>query len=479
MPVSPTQKQDLMLVKDVFEKKALLQDTSGATWLPMVTTVQQTRRIHETIQGEAARYPAAVSQQKVAKNDQSFLKQKQIECIPCLDRIRAVGDVDMFGDLFASMIAYNDRALKNMLNLFKSVSRPNRIQENLCGAYTALRSQCVPDITRLLSQLTLLMNHLRGFNLKSLKDQLISLLGALIIRNLVTGAINYDMYINLITNVTRCIVTDINTQLTKLEPILSREGLEDIAKLLPLERDTERRLPRQPGDPEGTFRTESGRLVNNQTAAERKAANWFPDQGDFNYAQDISKQIVKAEGNFESKLNTFTGQADKGVAKAAKIGRIISDMIEESISVVDSKLTCATSEMLKFLKLSDGNLSSQIQLLDQIQLIRSVLEVLKTIKDTRGDFDPCGKDAGRRFFTRIKFPGQDIIVTVDDSDPDNPELDIIPPGIKIDNPVVEEILNANGIDTGPIGESGAVKSGRVVSSVPVSINISKCLDGKQ
>jgi hypothetical protein len=155
-------------------------------------------------------------------------------------------------------------------------------------------------------------------------------------------------------------------------------------------------------------------------------------------------------------------------------------MIEESISVVDTKLQNATSEFLKFLKLSDGNLSTQIELLDQIQLIRSVLEVLKTIKDTRGGFDPCGKDAGRRFFTRIRFPGQDVII--DNSDPDNPDVDIIPPSIRIDNPVVEEILNENGIDTGPVATgpepTATVKSGRVVASVPVSINVSKCLDGK-
>ena len=452
MPVTPTQKQDLMLVKEAFEKKALEQDTSGATWLPMTTTVQQTRRIHETIRDEAVRYPAAVSQQKVAKNDPGFLKQKQIECIPCLGRIKALGDLDMIPDLFATMLAYDANALKNMLNLFKSISRPNRIQENLCGAYIALRSQCIPDITRLLSQLTLLMNHLRGFNLKSLKDQLIGLVGAIIVRTLVAGAINYDMYINLITNVTRCIVTDINTQLGKLEPILSREGFEDIAQLLPLD-------------------TQDGELTRDE-AAKKKAANWFPAAGDFNYAQDISKTITGGQKKFEDKINTFSGEAGKGVDKAANVGRVISDMIEESISVVDDKLQNATSELLKFLKLSDGNLSAQIELMDQIQLIRSVLEVLKTIKDTRGDFDP-----GRRFFTRIKFPGQDVVV--DNSDPDNPDLDIIPPDIKIDNPVVEEILNENGIDTGPAGESGAVKSGRVVKSVPVTINVSRCLDGKQ
>lgn len=446
-----------MLVKEAFERKALEKDSSGATWLPMTTTVQQTRRIHETIRDEAGRYPAATAQKKVAKDDQSFLKQKQIECIPCLGRLKALGDLDMVGDLFASMLAYNDRALKNMLNLFKSVSRPNRIQENLCGAYHALRSQCIPDVTRLLSQLTLLMNNLRGFNLKSLKDQLIGLVGALIVRSLVTGAINYDMYIGLITGVTRCIAQDINTQLGKLEPILSRDGLEDIAQLLPLD-------------------TQDGELTRNE-AAKAKAANWFPNQGDFNFASDASKAITGAEAKLEKKLNTFSRGPGLGVDNAANIGRLVKDMIEESISVVDDKLQNATSELLKFLKLSDGNLSAQIELMDQIQLVRSVLEVLKTIKDTRGDYDPCGTDAGRRFFSRIKFPGQDVIV--DNIDPENPEVTIVPPGIRIDNPVVEEILNENGIDTGPVGHSGAVKSGRVVKSVPVSINVSKCLDGKQ
>ncbi len=351
-------------------------------------------------------------------------------------------------DAFTTLLAYNERALQNMLNLFKSVSRPNRIQQSLCESYTALRANCVPDIARLITQLTLLMDYLRSFNLKSLKDQLIGLIGALIVRSLVFGALNYDMYITLITNVTRCILTDINTQLGKLEPILSREGLEDIANLLPLD-------------------TQDGQLTRSE-AAEKKAANWFPEQGDFNHSQDISKKLGRIERGFSAKLNVF----NTNVGEAAKVGRIIADMLEESISVVDNKLQNATSELLKFLKISDGNMKAQIQIIDQVQLVRSVLEVLKTIIDTRGDLDPCGIDAGRRFFTKIDFPGQDIIID-NKTDPDNPEITIMPPTIRIDNPVVEDILNDNGIETGPI------KSGSVVKSVPVSFNLSTCLDGKQ
>jgi len=453
MPVSPTQKQDLMLIKEAFEKKVIEKDTDGANWLPMVTTVQQARRIHEVVRDEATKYPSAEYKATKAANDQGFLKQKQIECIPCLGRIKALADLDMADDLFATLMAYDGRALQNMLNLFKSVSRPNRIQQNLCEAYTALRSQCIPDIARLLTQLTLLMDYLRSFSLKSLKDQLIALVGALIVRSLVFGAINYDMYITLITDVTRCIAHDINTQLGKLEPILSREGLEDIANLLPLD-------------------TQDGELTREE-AAQKKAANWFPNQGDFNYAQDLSKKITNTQRGFEKKINTFSGETDRGVDKAARIGRIIADMINESISVVDNKLQNATSELLKFLKISDGNMKAQIQIIDQVQLIRSVLEVLKTIRDTSGDFDPCGKEAGKRFFTRIKFPGDDIIIDVNNTDPDDTEITIVPPDIRIDNPVVEEILNENGIETGP------VKSGRVVKSLPFAVNISRCLDGKQ
>lgn len=461
MPVSPIQKQDLMLVKKAFEDKVLDKDTNGAVTLPMVSSVQQVRRMHETIRDGAANYPAAVSNKTQGKDNQSFLKQKQIECIPCLGRIKALGDLDMADDLFATMMAYNERQLQNMVNLFKTVSRPNQIQQSLCEAYTALRSQCIPDIARLISQLSLLVSYLRGFNLKSLKDQLIGLVGALIVRTLVSGAINYDMYVTLITDVTRCIVHDINSQIAKLEPILSREGLEDIASLLPLD-------------------TQDGE-ISQAEAAEKKAAEWFPNAGDFNYAKDASKAITSAQRAFEKKVNTFNRGANRGVDHAAQVGRLIADTIEESISVVDSRLENATQELLKFLKISDGNMKGQIQLLDQIQFIRSILEVLKTIKDTRGEYDPCGKEAGRNFFTRIKFPGQDV--TVDNSDPDNPEIVIVPPGVRVDNPVVEDILNENGIETGEVGDGTTdgvgVKSGRIVRSLPVSVNVSRCLDGKQ
>ena len=73
-------------------------------------------------------------------------------------------------------------------------------------------------------------------------------------------------------------------------------------------------------------------------------------------------------------------------------------------------------------------------MLDQVQLVRSVLEVLKAIKDTRGDFDPCGDLAGRKFMDRIKSPGQEILI--DNTDPENPEVTILPPTFRINNSVV-------------------------------------------
>jgi hypothetical protein len=127
------------------------------------------------------------------------------------------------------------------------------------------------------------------------------------------------------------------SQLRKVEPILSRDGLEDIAQLLPLD-------------------TQDGELTRGE-AAKAKAANWFPNQGDFNFAADASKKITGIQQTVEKKVNTFSGQTGRGVDAAADVGRLIKDMIEESISVVDGKLQNATSELLKFLKLRVHRLS--------------------------------------------------------------------------------------------------------------------------
>jgi len=469
MPVSPIQKQDLTLIKGAFERGALAQDTRGATWLPMVTSVQQSRRIHETAQAEAKEYPSATSQPK-AKNDKSFLQQAQAECIPCASRISVPDDLDIGQDLFATMMAYNERALQNMLGLFSAISQPNRIQENMCQAYHALRSQCIPDIARLISHLTLLVQDLRSFNLKSLKDQLVQLIGSLIVRSLVFGALNYDKYITLITDVARCIVTDINTQLKKLEPILSGE------------RNVKTYNPELADDATTT------EIVNAITSTPSQDS-WTEETRAYNYAKDASIGIAKVEYGLNKAVSVVDGHVGRGVDKAANVGYIISDVIEDSIALADNKLQNATSELLKFLKLSDGNMKTQIQTMGQIQLIQSILEVLRTIRDTRGDFNPCGSndgtEAGRRFFSRIRTPGQDIII--DNLDPENPELTIMPPTFKIDNPIVEAILNEHGIETGSVEvgntsnakQGNIVKSGRVVKSVPISINISKCLAGKQ
>lgn len=502
MPVSPIQKQDLMLVKEAFERKALEKNNVGATWLPMVTTVQQSRRVHETIRDEASRYPAVRANNNRVKNNQSFLKQKQSECIPCLDRILDATDLDMLGDLFANLLAFNDRSIKNMLNLFNSLYLPNDIQRDLCGAYNALRSQCIPDIARLITQLKFLMEDIRKVKLKGLKDSLITLVGTAIVKSLILGSINYDMYVNLITNTTRCIARDINAQLIKLEPILSSEGLEDIADLFSNDqgagssnssktrrqqqeevfkraediRDIQRiaAASREGGDEAVAKILDEGALSRSKAeSADQKAEEWVPNTDAFNYTKDASKAIAGLQDKIEKKANSFknSNNKDQVPRNELDIGYLIKDMIEESINVVEDKSDNSKSELLKILKLSDSSLNKQIKAINQIRQVLSVLEILKTIKDTRGDYDPCGRNAGKKFFTKINFPGQDILV--DTVNPEDPILTILPPTIKITNPVVEDILNENGIDTGP------VKSGRIVNSLPVEINISKCLDGKQ
>lgn len=466
--IDPVQKQDLLLIKEAFERKALEQNSREAQLLPMVDTLSQSRQIHQNIRGQLTRYPASKIQgEKRARN---ILKQIQAECVPCTARIKALGDLDIGDDLFTTLGTYNIRALSRMIELFKSVSRPNTIQQDLCDAYKALRSQCIPDISRLIAALSLLMRKLRSFSLKSLKNELMSLIGGLISRTMSSAAINYDMYVRLITDTLKCVVADIKTQLGKLQPILSREGLEDIASLAPLDRT-------DPSNPSFT--------ISQQEAARRKVASWFPnqvdDQGnpvDFDFTRDISKRLGDFNQQIDQKLNSFTN-----LNQAVGIGQLLTDMVDSAISNADEKLDNATREFLKFLKLSDSNLQSQIELISQIQLIQSLLEVLQTIKDTRGDFNPCGQKAGRKFFTRIKFPGQEIIVEDKRSKPEDPEdieITIVPPQLKVDNPVVKDILREQGL-LKPLQQVDSVDnfidSGEVIQAVPVTINLSKCLDG--
>jgi hypothetical protein len=454
MPVSATQKQDLTIIKNVFEKKALEKDTVGAVWLPMVSSVQQSRRIHEVIRDEVSSYPSSENRKKKASQDQSFLKQKQSECIPCIDRVKSLVDIDIGGDILANLLTYNTLAIKNMISIFNGLSKPNRIQESLCEGYKSLRSQCIPDIARIIAQLKFLISSIRSFKIKSLKEQLVSLVGSLMARGLIFGTVNWDKYIALITNTARCIANDINTQISKLDPILSREGLDDVANIVPKKKqekiDPLAELIRE--NPDDFANSQEVKSAAIKAGPKRTL---FPGKGDFDYGENI-----------RGKLSSFN--QSKRYQDAANL---IKDMLEESIDLVDNKLEVATNQLFKLLKLSNDNLCEQIESTNQVRLIMSVLAILNTIKDTRGNFDPCGENAGKNFFTKIKIPGQEIVI--DNSDPNNTELNIIPPSIRIDNPVVEDILNENGIGT----VDSKIKSGSIVESIPVSMNISKCLSG--
>lgn len=467
--VDPLYKQDLMLIKNAFEKKAQEQSSEGAMLIPIAESVSMARQTHESTVALVSRYPSSRYKDKsAANNSKSFLSDLQDECIPCLDRIKSIADLDLSLEQFKILSAFNIRALETFMRMFRSLSGSNEIERHLCQAYMALRSQCIPDIARMLAALSFLLADLRSFNLKGLKDQLVGI-ALEIISSIVLGlTVNLDMFQQLITGTLRCVANDIRQQLYKLQPILSRDGFEAFAQLLPLQSTIPTNIPRVGVSGQIVGIQEIPLPISRADAAANKAREWFPE--DFDYVQNVEKQIGKID-----KLASKIDELPSKFKPIAQVSEQIVSMIETVTSRVDQKLEDATSELLKLLKLSDGNLKAQVELLNQIQLIMSVINILKTIMKTGGDYNPCGPEAGRAFFTRIKIPGNDILIIRDDSDPEDPtniEINIIPRTIEVNNPVVEEIFKENGISI--IGGEGATK---VVEAFPIEINLSRCLDG--
>lgn len=446
--VDPILKQDLTLVKNAFEEKAL-EKSGNAALLPMKEALVSQRLIHNTVIGQAKRYPSVSSKSKDPNN--SLLKKIQTECIPCQNRIKALGELDMAGDIFSAMMVYNGRALKNLINLFTSLTYPNRMQENLCMAYKALRANCIPDLRRLIAALSFMLADLRSINLKSLKNQMLGLVVGIIARTIISTTINLDMYVKLITDTLNCVLADVKLQISKLDPILSRDGLTDtVDRLTPLSR----------------------------SESKAKVDSWFNDTG---YTGDLSKQVSSTQQQLNK---TITSGFDDAVKNMNDFGRILTSMIDEAVGRVDKKLDNASKELLRFLKLSDGNLKSQIEVINQIILITSVIQLIQTIMNTRGDWNPCGEEAGRNFFISYTDPRTKVYITPpgDKDDPGDIEIVIVPKDIIIKNPVVDDILNNAGIITrsiDPLDTSTKVLDletpGIDNRAIPISIRVSECL----
>lgn len=452
MPVDPIIKQDLMLIKEAFENKALEQEGRSATLVPFVETLSSSRQMHEVIRNGVERYPSANVSSTAGKH--TLLDKLQDECVNCDARIRALGDLDLDVDLFPFLITFNDRAIESLIQSFSMLRDNNKIQQDLCSAYKLLRSQCVPDLRRLIQVLAFMIADLRSIS-KGLKSQLLQLLGVIVGQWVVSSSLNLDMYTKMITNTLRCVVADLNLQIKKLEPILSREGFEHTMDSI--------------GD---SLLSKEHKLTNIT-----KDTTWFRViPGNFSFISNLSQPTYTAPPEYTGKkIESFENLVNSGIGR---VEEIITGVIEEGISGINTKLELTNQEFLKVLKISDNNLSSQISKIKQILLIQNLIDIVKTILSTRGDYNPCGVEAGRKFFTKIRFPGQDVRLINRDNENGDGESDtevlIVPPTISITNPIVKDILEEHGVY---ITNTGSETSAAV--SIPVSIRLSKCLDGKQ
>lgn len=224
MPVDPTIKQDLMLVKEHFERKAL-DEEGNAALVPTAEILRSQRDVHVAVRDEMYKYPASYAAD--LQEDSSFINKLQQECIPCLNRIESLKDCDISPRLDKSLINYNININTQLTQMFSNLNGRNPIEENLCEIYKAYKSQCVPDISRAIAALSYLISSLRGFDLKLLQDNFIQVVLGLIANLVFNVTFNLDKFAQLITDTLRCIVADIQTQLKKLNPIISVQGRDN------------------------------------------------------------------------------------------------------------------------------------------------------------------------------------------------------------------------------------------------------------
>lgn len=458
MAVDPVLKQDLMLIRDAYKEGALAQD-GDATFVPVREMLSTQRQAHQSISKAVRRYPSyyARNQDKV----RSFLDRVQQECIPCAQRIKILRDCDIGINIDDSLIQYNSNILKELTNFFRFFEKKGPIETNLCEAYRAFRTQCLPDIRRLIMALTYLLNDIRSFSLKGIGDNFIQVVLAIVANLVVNITFSLDKFAQLITNTLKCVLSDVRTELAKIEPILPRRD-----KIVD-------------GEPvnQGIRRTQ-----------EILQEAWKGDEADKTWLnQQVRNKPEYNEVPFSQQFDAITDDVDRALQRipsaniTVDVGEAITGMVERAITRVDGNLDIATNELLKLFKAGDGNFKALNELVSQIQIITGILNVLKGIEQSRGDFDPCSFEAAEAFFTTVNIPRTRISVNRRTSeDPDNVEIDITPDTTSVDNPIVRDILENAGIEVVEVEQQqgeGAGTSTFEVAADPVVINLSKCLGG--
>lgn len=489
--VDPILKQDLTLVKTAFEAGALKQD-GAATYLPFRTMISNTRQTHEAIQSSLKTYP---SYYVPKSGKQNLIDKIQNECLPCITRLKSLGDLDVHPDIDLTLGKYDTTCLKGLTQFYSNLKGASEVETHICQMYGALKTQCIPDLQRMIQALTLLISDIRNIDLQTLKMSFLQLVVALLGKMVVSYTTGLDKYTRLITDTLRCMSYSIKDQLAKLDPILSQGGRANTAEAFQRASTNAAGQVTNPRD----FQT---------TEAFRKA--WVTNQSDQNWlqrdqqsspvynayvfdkinkAEATSTDAVKKLDNAEVGFHTTAGNKDSG-GGPNKAALVLDGILNMSIGRVEVNLEGALQDLIKLLKGNADGLEAMNAILQQIQSIIGLLNIVKALvsANPKQILDPCGPERGRAFFSQLSIPGRKIYVTPPPADSGRGMMDvdviIANDPIQVDNPIVREVLQQAGINirtitpvTKNVGSStpNEANINFVVDSEPISINFFACM----
>jgi hypothetical protein len=361
---------------------------------------------------------------------------------------------------------YNVKALQDLTKFFGTLKGRTPIEDNICAAFSALRSHCIPDLQRLLMALTLIISDIRSIDLKTLQVSFLGVIVSLLSKIAVGYTTGFDKYTRLITSTLRCMSNDLKTQLAKLDPILSPGGRKNT---------------------EEAFR--------NAWKKNEEGKNWIIATGSsrpvYNSAafKKIDKATDKAVGAIEQ-VNSATEKFTESLEnKTGDVIAVLNGVLNLTIGRVEANLDGAMQDLMKLLKANETNLSAMNTLLQQIQSIIGMISLVQALvsSNARNQYDACGETRGRRFFHDLTIPNRKIYLVPPPPDSGRPpnDIDVVitDDPIPVDNPIVRDILDRSGVATRTINtETTNSPTGIddkdikfIVDSEPVSINFFACM----
>lgn len=492
MPVDPVLKQDLMLIKDHFEREALKEDGNAAL-VPAASILRNQNDVHKAVVKEVKKYPAFYA--NGLEPNKATIQKIQEECIPCFKRIKELKNCDLNPRLDNTLLVYNQNVLTQFVQMFKNLNGQNPIETHLCNFYNAWNAQCIPDIRRAVAALTYLINDLRSFDLTALKENMFQTLVSLLSNMVVNISFNYDKFSQLVTDTLKCVIDDVRVQLEKLDPILPRESrFEEPPETItvPLKNadgTTSGRgitVPNPNKEPveikRGTEKTKE--QLTRAWRQNEQDKQWMKENG----PNTLYNPLPPADVPFSKSLSELDETAEGAGRAIDELDEVLNGYIQQAIERIDTNVVASRIELVKLLKNNGEDLKALNKLIKQILVIQGVISALKGLESSKEDYDPCGDDydEARRFFTRVKLPNTTVTVETDGDpqDPDDVIVTIVKDQVNIDNPIIQDILTNAGVVSSSSSDTAdfdlrKLESGEtVLQAQETDISLFGCLGNK-